>query len=99
MHGTSELRVQAVVQPPTYDDANAPAPITFGELMECLDIVPGLSHIPQGTTRPGSSHIRLSAVKPQWNTGIPSLQPAMEADSSPLLKGKPVEPVRFYPCI
>jgi hypothetical protein len=59
-YGTSELRVQAVVQPPTDDDAATPAPTTFGELMECLEIVPGISQMPQGTTRPGSSYIRLS---------------------------------------
>jgi len=40
-YGTTELRVPAVVQPQTNDDAPAPLPATFGELMESLDIVPG----------------------------------------------------------
>ena len=98
-YGTTELRVPAVVQPQTMDDAPAPPPATFGELMESLDIVPGISQRPQGTSRPGSSHIRLGSVKPQSQLGIPSGEPAAEPDSSMLLKAKPVEPVSFYPCI
>jgi hypothetical protein len=98
-YGTSELRVQAVVQPPTDDDAATPAPTTFGELMECLEIVPGISQMPQGTTRPGSSYIRLSSVKPHRNTSKPGLEPAVETDLSPVLKAKTVEPVCFYLCI
>jgi len=39
----AELRVPVVVQPQTDDDALAPPPTTFGELMERLDIVPGIS--------------------------------------------------------
>jgi len=98
-YGTTELRVPAVVQPQTMNDAPAPPTATFGELMESLDIVPGISQRPQGTSRPGSSHIRLSSVKPQSKSSIPSGEPAAEPDSSMLLKAKPVEPVRFYPCI
>ena len=99
MYGTAQLRVPVVVQPQTDDDASAPPPTTFGELMERLDIVPGISQMPQGTSRPGSSHIRLGSVKPQSNTSISGLEPAVEPDTSPLLKAKPVEPVSFYPCI
>jgi hypothetical protein len=50
MYGTSQLRVPAVVQPQTNDDAPAPPPTTFRELMESLDIVPGISQRPQGTS-------------------------------------------------
>jgi hypothetical protein len=42
-YGTSELGVPAVVQLQTNDDAPASPPTTFGELMESLDIVPGIS--------------------------------------------------------
>jgi len=98
-YGATELRVPAVVQPQTIDDAPAPPPATFGELMESLDIVAGISQRPQGTSRPGSSHIRLGSVKPQSQSSIPSGEPAAEPDSSTLLKAKPVEPVSFYPCI
>jgi len=94
--GTSELRVPAVVQQRTNDDAPPHPLTTFAEVMESLDIVPTIS---EGTSRPGSSHIRLGLVKPQSKSSIPSGEPAAEPDSSPLLKAKPVEPVSFYPCI
>jgi hypothetical protein len=48
-YGTTALRVLAVVQPHTHDGAPAPLPATFGELIENLDIVPGISQRPQGT--------------------------------------------------
>jgi len=97
-YGTAELRVPVVVQPQTNDDASAPPPTTFGEFMERLDIVPGISQMRLGTSRPGSSHIRLGSVKPQSNTSISGLEPALVPNTLPLLKAKPVEPVRFYPC-
>ena len=104
-YGTFELRVRAVVQLPTNDDAPAPPATSFGELMESLDIVPGISQRPQGTSRPGSSHIRLGSLKPQSKSCIPCGGPAAEPDLSKLLKVKPVEPVSsvepvsIYPCI
>jgi len=67
--------------------------------MESLDIVPRISQRPQGTSRPGSSHIRLGSVKPQSKLSIPSGEPAAEPNTSTLLKMKSVEPVSFYPCI
>ena len=70
-YGTFDLRVPAVVQPQTNDDAPAPAPTTFGELMESLDIVPGISQRPEGTCQPGNSHIRLGSLKPQSKSSIP----------------------------
>jgi len=79
-YGTSELRVPAVVQPQTNDDAPAPPPTTFGELMETLDIVPGILQRPQGTSRPGSSHIRPGSVNPQSKLSIPSGEPAAEPE-------------------
>jgi len=90
------MRVPAIVQLRTNDDAPPLPPTTFAELIESLDIVPGIS---EGTSRPGSSHIRLGSVKPQSKSSIPSGEPAAERDSSPLLKAKPVEPVSFYPCV
>jgi len=97
-YGASELRVPAIVQPQTEDDAAAPAPTTFGELMECLEIVPGIWQMPQWASQPASSHIRLHLVNAQSNSSIPSLEPAAECNKSLLLKAKPVEPVTFYPC-
>jgi hypothetical protein len=58
-YSTTELRVPAIVQLQTNDDAPVPPPATFGELMESLDIVPRISQWLQGTPQPGSSHIRL----------------------------------------
>ena len=95
-YGTFELKVPAVVQPQTNDDAPPPPLTTFAELMESLDIVPGIL---QGTSRPRSSHIRLGSVKLQSKVSIPSGEPAAEPDLSTLLKAKPVEPVSYYPCI
>jgi hypothetical protein len=95
-YGTTELRVPAMIQPQTNDDALASPAATFRKLMESLDIVPGISQRPQGTSRPGSSHIELGSVKPQSKSCIPSGEPAAEPDLSMLLKAKPVEPVSFY---
>jgi len=104
-YGTFELRVPAVVQPQTYDDALAPPPTTVGELMESLDIVPGISQRQQWTSRPGSIDIRLGLGNPQSKSSITSGGLAAEHDSSTLLKADPVEPgcsvepVICYPCI
>jgi hypothetical protein len=98
-YGTTEFMVPAIVQLHTNDDTPAPPPGIFGELMESLDIVPGISQRPQGTSRPGSSHIRLGSVKPQSKSCIPGGEPAAEPDSSMLLKAKPIAPVSFDPCI
>jgi len=96
-YGTSRLRVAAVVETPTNDEAPARLPTTCGELMKSLDIVQGISQRPQGTSQPGGSHVRLGSVKPQSRLGIPSAEPAAEPDSSTLLKAKPVAAVSFWP--
>jgi hypothetical protein len=98
-YSTTELRLPAIVQPQTQDDAPAPPLATFGEQMENLDIIPGISQKSQGTSRPGSCHIRLCLAKPQSILNKPRIEPAAEPDLSMLLKAKPVEPVSFYPSI
>jgi hypothetical protein len=98
-YGTADFRVPVIVQPQTDDDASAPPPTIFGDLLERLDIVPGISQMPQGTSQPGSSHIRLGSVQPQSNMSLSGLQPAAESDTSPLLQAKSVEPVSVYPGI
>jgi len=98
IYGTSGLWVLADVQPQTDDDSSAPAPTTFGEHMQPLDINIGIWQMPQGISAPGSSHITVGSEMPQSNTSIPSLQPGVEPDSSPLLKARPVDPVIFYFC-
>jgi len=69
-YSTTELRVPAVVKPHTNDDPPNPSPTTFGELTQSHDIIPGISRIPQGTSRPGSGHLRLGFGRPQSNTRI-----------------------------
>ena len=80
-YGNYELCVLAVIQPQMDEDEAAPALKKFGELMLCLDIVPGIPEMPQGTSRPESSHMRLGSGKLQWNMSIPCLAPATEPDS------------------
>jgi len=99
MYGTYELMLPAIIKRQTDDDATAHPRTTFGDLIECLEIVPGILQMPQGTSRPGSSHMRLASMKPQLNTSITGLEPTAERDSSPLVKAKPDEPVSHYPCI
>ena len=55
--------------------------------------------MPQGTSRQGSSRIRLGSVKLQLNISIPCLEPTAEPHSSRMLKAMSVEPVGFYRCI
>jgi len=98
-YGTCELRVTAVVQPQTDDDAAVPALTTFGERKECLDIVPATSKMLQGTFRPGSSHMWLGSGKPQSNRSRPCLASATQPDSSLIQNAKPVELIHFNHCI
>ena len=79
-YGTSEFMVPAVLELQTDDDAAAPAPTIVGELMECLDIDPGISQMLQPTSHPGSCSIRLGAGKPQSDRDIAGLAPAAELD-------------------
>jgi hypothetical protein len=97
MYGISELRDPALVQPQMDNDAPVPPLSTFGELRECLNIVPRSAQMPQGTSRTGSTHIRLGSVKPQSKSSIPSHELAPEPDWRTLLKANPVEQVWFYP--
>jgi len=73
-NGTSQFSVAAVVQSQRDDDAAAPSLQTFGEPMESLEIVLGILEMLKGTSRPGSSHNSLGAVKPQSNTSISGLE-------------------------
>jgi len=95
-YSTSELRVPAVGQPQTDVYNMAPTLTTFGERMERLDIVPGISQIPQGTSQPDSSRIRLGLVKLQSKRSISGHEPAAEYNLSVLLKAKLAEPISLY---
>jgi len=99
MYSTSKRRTPAVVHLQTDRDAAAREPTSFGELMECLDIIPGILQMPQGTSQPGSSHMRLSSGKPQSDTGEDGPAPPAMPDPLHMLKVKPVEPVTFDDCM
>jgi len=75
MNCTSEMRVRAVVKSQTNNDAAAPGPKTFRQHMEYVDIVPGISKIPQRTSPPGNCHFRLGSEEAQSNNGIAGLVP------------------------
>jgi len=95
----TELKVSAVVKSPTDQVAAAPPLTTFGELIECLDIVSGISRMPEDTSRPGSGHMRLHSTKPQSTKRITPPRPCAESDLPQIKYAMPVEPVRFYYCI
>jgi hypothetical protein len=99
MYGTSILLVPSVIHQQTDVNAATPVPTTIAELLKCLDIVPGISQLPQGTSRPGNSHMRLGSGKPLLNTGISDLAPAAKPDSPVDLNLKPAELVSIYPGI
>jgi len=98
-YGTAELRVPAVIKLQTDQNVAAPALTTSGEHMECLDIVPGRSQMPQGTCQQTRSHMMLGSGKPQSDACIPGRAPATKLDSSPMQNVNPIEPVSIYPCI
>jgi len=51
-YGTTALKVLAVVQPQTEDNAVPSVPMTFSEPLQSLDSVPGKLQMPQVTSRP-----------------------------------------------
>jgi len=74
------LKVPAVIRSQMDQVVAAPSLTTFGELIETLDIVPGISRMPQDTSQPGSSQMGLGSGKPHSPKRIPSLQPSAASD-------------------
>jgi hypothetical protein len=97
-YGRYQFRSLEVVQPQTNHDPMAPALMTFGELVECLVIVPRISRMPLGTSRQGSCHIMLCWVKWQSNMRISDFEPTAEPDTSPGLNAMLDEPGSIYAC-
>lgn len=58
-----------------------------------------ISQILQGTSRPGSSHIRVGSWTPVSDSGIPVHSPATNSDSLSTQNVNPVEPISFYSSI
>jgi len=93
------LKVPAVGKPQRDSAAATPSPKTFGDLMQALDMVPGKSHMPQVTSRQGSSQMRLGLERPQADNHIVRAMPAAVPDSSQIVIAKPVQPGSFHSCI
>jgi len=98
-YGTFELTVPAIIKSQTDHVAAAPSPTTVGELLVTLDIVPGISPMPQCTSRPGSSHTRVGSGKPKSPERISSFPPGVESDSSLMTYATRIQPVSTYHCI
>jgi len=98
-YGTSELKVPAIIKSQTVYVAAAPSPTTFGELLETVDIVLGISPMLQCTSRPGSSHMRVGSGKPKSPERISSFPPGAESVSSLMTYATPVQSVGAYHCI
>jgi len=98
-YGTTKLKAQAVIQPQTADDAASFVPTTFSVPLVTLDSVPRELQMPQLTSRPASTQMRLGSRKPQMHERIPSLLPAPMPDRLQIQQSKPVEPITFHPCI
>jgi len=98
-YGTTEFKVPAVIEPHTADDVASSVLMTFSEPLETLDSIPGTLQIPQVTSRPGSSQMRLGSQKLQTHERIPSLPPTPMPDWSQIQQFKHVEPVTLNPSI
>jgi len=99
MYGTSELKVPAIIKSQTDHVAAAPSPTTFGELLETLDIVPGISPMLQCTSRPGSSHMKVGSGKLKSPERISSFPPGAESDLLLMTYATPVQSASAYHCI
>ena len=79
--------------------AVAPPRTSFGEFKETVDMVPGILRMPQDTSQPGSSHMRLGSREPQSPKRISSFPTGAASNSSQIKYATLVEPLRFYHCI
>jgi len=98
-YGTSQFKVPAVIRSQTDSVAAATLPKTYGELLETLDTVPGISRMLQCPSRPRSSHMRVGSGKPKSPECISSLPPGAESNLSLIMYATPVQPVSAYHCI
>ena len=95
-YGMAQLRVPAIVNPQTDTTAATPSATTFGHHMQTHDIVTGISQMPQGTSRPGSSQIRLGSEKMHSYKHIASLLPDAARNTSRNKNSELAEPVTIY---
>ena len=88
-----------VGQPPTEHDAASSALSTFVGSMVTVDSIPRNSEMPQVTSQPGSSQMRLGSWKPHTHKRIPVLPSDTAPDSSMIKISQLVEPGSPYRCI
>jgi len=98
-YGTAKLKVPAVAIPQIDTTTATPSAMTVGEHLQTPEIVQGQSEMPEVTSRPGSSEMRLDSEKPQSHKLIPVFSPSMANHSMPIQDANPVEPVCVYRCI
>ena len=98
-YGMTELKVPAHGKPQTDSTAATPAPTTFGELMQDLDMVPGQSQMLQVTSRQGSSQMRLGSEKPQADIYIVPQMPAAVPNMLQIEIEQPVLPIFLCSCM
>jgi hypothetical protein len=90
-YGTAELMVPAIVKPRTDTTTATSLLMTFGELIQTRDIVTGQSQMPQGTSRPRSSQMRLDSEEPHSQLETASFLSNAVANSSPIENAQGVE--------
>jgi len=98
-YGMTEWKVLAVVRTQMADDAASSVLTIFGEPIETLDSVPEELQMPQETSRPGSSRMRLGSRKPQMHELIPSFPPASVPDWTQIQQSNHLESESFNHCI
>jgi hypothetical protein len=79
------LKLAAVTEPQTADNAATSTPAAFGKVVETLDKIPGKSQMLQGTARLKHSHLRSGSFNPQSQNQQPSV-PSDKAPNSVLIK-------------
>ena len=98
-YGTTQLMVPVVVKLQTDITAATPSPISFENLMQTRDMVPGRFEMPPLTLRPRRSQLRLCSERPDADSNIVSLASNPVLDSSQIVIAKPGQPVSVYACI
>jgi len=98
-NGNAELKIPAVAKHQIDTTAATPSLTTFEEYMQTHEIVRRQSQMPAVTSGPGSCQTRLGSEEPQFLKFIQVFASDGAPDSTPIRDAKPVEPVRFYPCI
>ena len=93
---TTKWKVLAVSNVQTHEVAAAPAPTTFGDVMESLGILPGELRVTHVTSRPRSSHMQLGSGMPHTYPRILSCLPDKVLNSSPTKSMKCVILMSIY---